>query len=660
MLTKHLTMPMMALALLSATALQASSQVTPQQIQESATATAPASTPPLNGADVNAWLDGFMPYALSTADIAGAVVTVVKDGQIIANRGYGYSNLETRTPVDPNTTLFRPGSISKLFTWTAVMQQVEAGNIDLDADINTYIDYEIPAFEGQPITMRQIMTHTTGFEEIVHDLISSDPAAGQMALGDYLKNNIPARIYAPGTMPAYSNYATAVAGYVVERVSGEPFADYLQKHIFEPLGMRNSTFVQPLPEAMNASMSGGYRNIADGEAGYFEVIPASPAGALSSTGADMALFMMAHLNDGAGLMRPETARQMHETVDQQFPGVNSMLLGFYQENYAGQRIIAHGGDTNFFHSNLSLLVDQNVGVYVSFNSGGAPSLSTTLLRWEFMGAFVNRYFPGPHTADPEPLATALEHGAAVAGDYESARRAGTNPLRAVYFAGQSTVTMLPNGDLVGPGLPDVNGQQKHWREVEPWVWQALGSGERLGARVDESGRVTAIAFEPLSFAIPSTRAEWYRSKSLLLPLFGIAMGVLLLTLLSWPIRAVARRMHKASFPYEGARARAHRLAPIVSLFAAGYIIAWVGLIGWLMESLTSNSGATAKTLLTVLYIGGVLPVLALAGAAFVNLSLWRAPSTWFAKIWAVLLLLSVGVVIWFAGVMNFFSFDFTY
>jgi CubicO group peptidase (beta-lactamase class C family) len=289
---------LLALTLLSASALQANGQVTPQQIQETAAASAPAA-PQLSPAELNAWLDGFMPYALSSADIVGAVVTVVRDGQVIANRGYGYANLEERTPVDPNATLFRPGSISKLFTWTAVMQQVEQGNIDLDADINTYIDFEIRDYEGQPITMRHIMTHTTGFEEVIRDLIMSDEVENLPTLEGYLRANQPERIYAPGTVPAYSNYATALAGYVVQRVSGESFDDYLQNHIFNPLGMRNSTFVQPLPEEMRAAMSGGYLNVKDGEAQYFEVVPAGPAGAMSTTGADMALFMSAHLNRGA-------------------------------------------------------------------------------------------------------------------------------------------------------------------------------------------------------------------------------------------------------------------------------------------------------------------------------------------------------------------------
>lgn len=653
---KLLAAPVLALSLMSASALHANGQA----VAEAAAQSPPAVTaaPVMDGADLNAWLDGYMPQALNSADIVGAVVTVVRNGQVVANRGYGFSNLETRTPVDPDTTLFRPGSISKLFTWTAVMQQVEQGKLDLDADVNTYIDFEIPAFDGQPITLRHIMTHTAGFEEVVRDLIVSD--SGGLTLGDYLKRNLPARIYPPGTMPAYSNYATALAGYIVERVSGEEFTAYLQNHIFNPLGMRNSTFVQPLPEAMQAAMSQGYKSGLDGKPQYFEVIPAAPAGSMSVTGADMALFMNAHLNQGAGLMSPETARIMHDTIDQQFPGVNSMALGFYQESYAGQRILAHGGDTQFFHSNLSLLMDQNVGVYISLNSGGGEAISGRLLRWEFMRALVNRYFPADAAPLGEPLPTALEHGAAVVGDYDSARRSEKSPLLAAYFLGQTTVSMLPNGDLVGPGLPNLNGSPKHWREVEPWVWQAVNGEERMGARVDENGVVTAIAFEPLSFAIASTRAPWWRSKSLLLPLFGVAFAIFALTLLSWPLRAIVRRVHRVSFPYEGPRAAAHRLGAVSSLLMVVYIGAWMGFVMWLMGSLTSGSTGLAGTLLLMLYVAGLLPLLALAGAGFANFSLWRAPSTWFAKIWGVLLLLSALVFVWFAAAMNFFSFDFTY
>lgn len=630
--------------------------------QTSARAPAPSigtsQRPALEAEDLGAWLDGLIPQALAEADIAGAEVTIVANGRIIASRGYGYADLERRTPVVPGVTLFRPGSISKLFTWTAVMQLVEQGELDLDADVNTYLDFEIPAYQDQPITMRQIMTHTTGFEETMRDMVPLNENAAPISLEHYLKNNIPRRIFPPGTMPAYSNYATGLAGYIVQRISGDPFADYVQHHIFDPLGMRNSTFAQPLPAAMNERLSRGYNNVASGQAQPFEIVIAAPAGAMTSTGPDIALFMMAHLNDGAGLMRPETARLMHETIDQQFPGVNSMALGFYQENYGGQRIISHGGDTAWFHSNLSLLLDHNVGVYVSFNSSGASPLDAAMLRIDILNRFVARYFPAEVAPVAEPLPTALTHGAAMIGDFERARRSETNPIYVAYFAGQINIAMLPNGDLVGPGLPTPNGQPMRWREVEPWVWQAVGGHERMGARVDESGRVSAIAFEPFAFAIPFTRAPWWRSKSLLAPLLGLAFAVLLITALSWPLRALSRRAHKIAFPYAGMRALAHRASPLVALSALGYILAWATFIVWLLGSLANASSAgQARSLLTALYGANILLIAAIVGAAFTNFAVWRAPSSWFAKGWALLLLLAVGVVIWFAAAMNFFSFN---
>ena len=200
---------------------------------------------------------------------------------------------------------------------------------------------------------------------------------------------------------------------------------------------------------------------------------------------------------------------------------------------------------------------------------------------------MDRYYPAPRTA-PVALPTAREHGALVAGDYESARRAETTPLLALYFVGQTTIKMLPEGDLVGPGFPEVNGDKKHWREVEPWVWQAVGGDERMGARV-EDGRVVAIAPEPYAFAIPSTRAPWWRSKSLLLPLLVVAGGVFALTALAWPIRAIARRAYRAPFPYQGARAKAHRIAPAASLLMLAYFGAWAGFMAWMLGSL-DNTG----------------------------------------------------------------------
>ena len=193
--------------------------------------------PQLTATDVNAWLDGFMPYALATGDIAGAVVVVVKDGQILTQRGFGYADVAQRTPVDPTRTLFRPGSISKLFTWTAVMQQVEQGRLDLDADVNRYLDFEIPPRDGQPITLRNIMTHTAGFEEQVKTLIGYRPRRHADLRRSMLKRWIPTgstRRARPRLIPIMRPRSPATSS---SGSAGEPFDDYIERHIFAPLGM---------------------------------------------------------------------------------------------------------------------------------------------------------------------------------------------------------------------------------------------------------------------------------------------------------------------------------------------------------------------------------------------------------------------------------------
>src|SRR5271163_4508118 len=151
---------------------------------------------------------------IAQADIAGAVIAVVKDGSLVFAKGYGYADTAKKTQISPEMTLFRPGSISKLFIWTAVMQQVEQGKLDLDRDVNDYLDFKIPAAFDKPITLRNLMTHTAGFEEVAKDMAEPD-AASIGPLGDFLRSHIPARIYPPGTTPAYSNYGAALSGYIV-------------------------------------------------------------------------------------------------------------------------------------------------------------------------------------------------------------------------------------------------------------------------------------------------------------------------------------------------------------------------------------------------------------------------------------------------------------
>ena len=309
-----------------------------------------STSPALTKEDIGAFLDGLLPAQLDREDIAGAVVSIVKDGQVIFARGYGYSDFAKKKPVSPETTLFRPGSVSKLFTWTAVMQQVEQGKLDLDTDVNTYIDFKIPAKFPKPITLRNLLTHSPGFEESIKDLFVP-PSTEVPPLSRYLPPHLPQRIYPPGITPAYSNYGTALAGYIVERASGKQFVTYIDEAIFKPLGMSYSTFQQPLPDRLKAHMSQGYK-LGSKDSYPFEIITAFPAGSLSSTGMDMANFMIAHLQNGRfgdqRILQEKTAELMHSRQLELDPEANAMCLGFYEESRNGLRIIGHGGELSIF------------------------------------------------------------------------------------------------------------------------------------------------------------------------------------------------------------------------------------------------------------------------------------------------------------------------
>src|SRR5665213_3396410 len=367
----------------------------------------------LTQADADAWLDGYMPYALEQGDIAGAVVVIVKDGQVLTQRGFGYADLAARKRVDPATTMFRPGSISKLFTWTAVMQLVEQGKIDLDVDINRYLDFHVPAYDGKPITMRNLMTHRPGFEDVEKGGIRFHGAVPP--LGDVLKRWIPKRVFAPGSTPAYSNYGAGLAGYIVQRVSGIPFEEYIERNIFQRLGMTHSTFRQPLPAQFVPFMAKGYP-IGSGPAKPYELISVPPAGSAAVSAPDMAKFMIAHLNQGDGLLDPQTARLMHDPVYVSVPGADRMALGFYEQRVNGLSSIAHGGDLNYFHSYLWILPQQNVGMFFSMNSAGEDDANFGL-RLALFQQFGDRYFPAKHDAPPTEQATAKAHAKMLVGRY---------------------------------------------------------------------------------------------------------------------------------------------------------------------------------------------------------------------------------------------------
>jgi CubicO group peptidase (beta-lactamase class C family) len=529
----------------------------------------------LTALDVDTWLDGYLPYALARADIAGAVVVIVKDGQVLTQRGYGYADVAARQSIDPETTMFRPGSISKLFTWTAVMQLVEQGKIDLDADVNRYLDFTIQPYKGEPITMRNIMTHTPGFEPALKHLIIFQGQGPVPALGDALKQRLPKRVFAPGATGAYSNYAVGLAGYIVERVSGSPFEDYIDRKVLAPLGMTHATFRQPLPGALAPFMSKGYaRASADPEP--YELVTLPPAGSLAVSAADMAKFMIAHLNQGAGLMQPATAQLMHDPAHSAVPGVDRMALGFYEQRINGVGAIGHGGDSIDFHSDLQLFPAQHVGMFISMNSAGTGR-STHEIRLALFQQFGARYFPDATAAPPVELSTAKEHAKMLAGSYIASNGSFSNFVDVANFIGQTKVGLDNDGRPLIPSLPNLAGAPRHWIEVAPFQWQDSHGPERLAALV-ENGRVVRWGVDDDAPTNVYDRAPWYRDAAWLMPLFLIALIVVAITALSWPVAAIARRCNGAANPLIGADLLSYRLLRGLSCVVLIVLAGWMSLL----------------------------------------------------------------------------------
>jgi len=502
--------------------------------------TSPA--PLLTKQDFETFLDGLIPSQLQTRNIAGAVVSVVKDGHVLFQKGYGYADFEAKKPVIADQTLFRPGSISKLFTATAVMQLVEQGKLDLDRDVNDYLDFAIPKTYPEPVTLRRLLTHTAGFEETLKNLFVARES-DMKPLRTYLVNQMPARIFPPGKIPSYSNYGFTLAGYIVERVSGEKFERYIDNHILKPLKMNNSTFDQPLPPQIASQMSKGYLN-ATKKPRDFEFVEAAPAGALSTTAADMTRFMLAFLQDGTvdgvSILKPETVRQMQTRQLELHPMICGLGLTFMEYWLNPVRVIGHGGDTVYFHSDMVLVPDAHLGYFISYNSLGKNIGGG---RGEVQRAFMNRYFPnqGEVKSEVDPN-TAKNDGLAVSGVYDGTRRSDTTFLRLVALMDQFSVRSDKDGVLTVEENKNQRGELKKWKEIAPLVYNEVDGSERIAFRRDPSGKVTEML--PFPAIYEGQRVQWYNDKRIINPLIGGNLLLVLLTVLLWPVAVFVRRRYQ--------------------------------------------------------------------------------------------------------------------
>ena len=481
----------------------------------------------LTAEDVNAWLDGKLPDALKNGDIPGAVVTVVKDGQVVTTRGYGWADTGASggqpVAVDPQKSLFRVASISKIPTSIAAMQLVEQGKVDLDADISAYLDFEIERRFDEPLTLRHLLTHSAGFEEHGSLTPTTDLEA-------YVKNDPPAQVFAPGTTPGYSNYGMALAGYIVQRVSGQPFETYVREHVLEPAGMTTSTYEQPLPKEMAGSLGPGYTST--GEEVPFALMGDFPADSLTVSAPDFAAFMNAQLSRSPKLLREETWEQMWS------PGLGEerlgnrakageMGLGYFELSRHGRRIVEHSGDIPGWHSKFELYPEEKTGIFISYNGDGNGSDSSNNLREDLAQGFADRYFPG-ETVKASGSKNSADRARQVAGSYIPSISPRNTFLAAWSpFFGKATIEHTGGGKLIL--------DKAQYVEVEPWVWRQVDGRGAIAAQVKD-GKVVSLSMGPAVTLLPTTLHQ-----QALVPVFGVCLVLLLVATVAWPVGALRRR-----------------------------------------------------------------------------------------------------------------------
>lgn len=342
-----------------------------------------------------AFLDTFFDSAEAKAQYVGASVVVVKDGKVLAEKGYGYADQESKTPVDPKSTAFRVASVSKTFTAAAVMQLVEQGKVDLQADFQTYVkglEFDNPF--DKPVTVENLLTHTTGFE--IRDPQQEDIHADfnkTVSMEDYAQQHMPPVVREPGSAYMYDNFSFLLLGMIVENVSGEPFETYMQQHIFKPLGMDNSSFM--LNDKFKAQLATAYDAVHNPLDLYTLSPTPMPQGGMLSTAEDIGNFMIAFLNDGVKdnerILKESTVKSMEQYRSSIHPVLPDTTYGFeaaFQLPGAGSspEIITKAGDLIGFSSYLFLIPEQNTGVFLTYNQSGA-------LRNLFYPAFIQTFFP---------------------------------------------------------------------------------------------------------------------------------------------------------------------------------------------------------------------------------------------------------------------------
>ena len=567
-------------------------------------------------AELEAFVDGVVGEAMDRDHIAGVTVSVVQNGQVVLKKGYGFADLSPARKVDPDRTLFRVGSISKTFTWIALMKEIEAGRIREDAPINLYLPERVQVRDQGyrvPVRVQDLMDHSAGFEDrALGQLFEREPGRVR-PLVEYLRQERPSRVRPPGASAVYSNYGAALAGEAVSYVAGKPFERLIEETILLPAGMTSTSFREPratiaglpapLPAALAAEMSVGYRWAGGAfSARPFEYIgQVAPAGSASSTAADMARYMQLLLNggvlDGRTIYGPRAAQAFRTPLRKTPPGINGWPHGFIAYTLPGGHAgFGHAGATLSFLSNMVVAPDLNLGVFVSTNTETGRDLADSL-----PGQIVQQFYvaprPFPKSGSPALAARAGDF----AGYYLGDRRAygGLEGLVGLAFGGVR-VSVSPDGLLVVSGRGETRAYAPDG-DLAAGRFVAASGSDRL-AFTFEDGR--ARGFQTGRGEQTFQRAPFWRQPSTMLALAAMTGLAALATIGGVFVRNNRREFRETSIQRQA------------SLLQSTQAVLWLAAFG-----LFALWGARASDTANIMYVWPGAPLLVASACMLVAAAL---------------------------------------
>lgn len=581
------------------------------------TAALPAFEPTREEATLEAYVDGVVEAHRRQHDTPGVVVGVVQDGRVLFAKGYGYADAQARKPARGEDTLFRIGSVSKTFTWTAVMMLVDRGLIDLDADVNAYLeDVEIPEAFDAPVTMNDLMAHRAGFEDTLAVFTHTDES--DIVFAEALSRDMPKRVYPPGARTSYSNWGSALAAKIVEDASGVPYETFLQEEILIPLGMASTTLRGPsiMPADLRARLASGHK--VEAQRGLAEnamqIGPYAPAGAMASTAADMARWMRFHMSggalDGVRLMSPDTHALMLSRAFEGRAAGADLAHGFMSRIYRERMVYGHGGAVAAFYTDMAMMPEAGVGVFVSQNATNDRTLVGELSDLVF------DFVIGDEAEKALSIDAAPEQLAAYAGSYLNNRRSFTRFEKVFSLGDIASVTVDPDGFL----LLAMAGETQSLTPLGDDVFEDAHGGRVVFGR-DASGAVS-------HFSGAAGVHSYERTGPLLRPdTFFIAFGLAAFFSLSTWTGAWRRQGRSIAAQRAGSR------LSVFAFAAAGAFVLFAAALVWVQAEFASFSVSQFVDY-PFASIGG-LQAAGYAVFAFAGLSVFSLAPAWLSSGWSI-------------------------